>query len=283
MLVPRAWPLTPQLSSASRGSIRVMGAGRMPVVFFGHGSPMNVIDDNRYTQAWREIGRSVPRPRAILSISAHWFAPGVGVTAMDAPKTIHDFYGFPKELYALRYPAPGDPSVARQVRELLAPVDVALDQEWGLDHGTWSVLLHAYPAADVPVVQLGIDSTQPGPFHYELGRRLAPLREQGILIAGSGNVVHNLALRSRDERAPPHDWAARFNSRVRELIERREHAPLVEWEGMGRDAHLAINSSEHYLPLLYCLGARGDGEPGRFAVDGLEQGSLGMLTVVFGG
>ena len=254
----------------------------MPVVFFGHGSPMNVIDDNRYTRAWREIGRALPRPKAILSVSAHWFTAGVGVTAMDAPKTIHDFYGFPPELYALRYPAPGDPSLARQVRELLAPLEVVLDQEWGLDHGTWSVLYHAYPEADVPVVQLSIDRTQPGTYHYEVGRRLAPLREQGVLIAGSGNVVHNLALRTRAENAPAHDWAERFNTRVRELIERREHQPLSEWEEMGRDAHLAINSSEHYLPLLYCLGAQHEGEPSRFAVDGIEQGSLGMLTVVIG-
>jgi 4,5-DOPA dioxygenase extradiol len=260
-----------------------MSVERMPAVFFGHGSPINVIDDNRYTQAWREIGRAVPRPKAILSVSAHWFTAGVGVTAMETPKTIHDFYGFPRELYALRYPAPGEPSLARQVHELLAPLDVALDQEWGLDHGTWSVLHHAYPEADVPVVQLSIDSTQPGPFHYEVGKRLAPLREQGILIAGSGNVVHNLALRARAENAPAYDWAERFNARVRELIARQEHAPLIEWEEMGRDAHLAINSAEHYLPLLYCLGTQHDAEASRFAVDGIEMGSLGMLTVVIGG
>ena len=260
-----------------------MNTARMPVVFFGHGSPMNIVDENRYTQAWREIGRSLPKPKAILSVSAHWFTEGVGITAMEAPKTIHDFYGFPKALYEIRYAAPGDPTLARQVRELLAPVDVALDQEWGLDHGTWSVLYHAYPDADVPVVQLSIDGTQPGRFHYELGRRLAPLREQGILVAGSGNVVHNLALRSRDERVPAFDWAERFNNRVRELIEQREHAPLVAWEGMGNDARLAIPTAEHYLPLLYCLGLQRDDERSRFAVDGMELGSLGMLTVVIGG
>lgn len=260
-----------------------MTAMRMPVVFFGHGSPMNIIQDNRYTQAWREIGRSLPKPKAILSISAHWFTQGVGVTAMNAPKTIHDFYGFPEELYALRYPAPGDPSLASQVRELLAPVDVALDQDWGLDHGTWSVLYHAYPDADVPVVQLSVDSTRPGRFHYDLGRSLAPLREQDVLIAGSGNVVHNLRLRSRDEDSPAQDWADRFNARVRDLIERREHAPLIEWESMGRDARLAIPTTDHYFPLLYCLGLQRDDEPARFAVDGIELGSLGMLTMVIGG
>jgi 4,5-DOPA dioxygenase extradiol len=255
----------------------------MPVVFFGHGSPMNVVDDNRYTQTWREIGRALPKPKAILSVSAHWFTQGVGVTAMAAPKTIHDFYGFPKALYEMRYAAPGDPSLARQVRDLLAPVDVALDEDWGLDHGTWSVLYHAYPDADVPVVQLSIDSTQPGAFHYDVGSRLAPLREQGVLIAGSGNVVHNLGLRNRDENAPAYEWAERFNNRVRELVERRDHAPLLAWESMGNDARLAINSAEHYLPLLYCLGLQRDDEPSRFAVDGIELGSLGMLTVVIGG
>jgi 4,5-DOPA dioxygenase extradiol len=260
-----------------------MSAARMPVVFFGHGSPMNVIDDNRYTQAWREIGRTLPRPKAILSISAHWFTEGVAVTAMERPKTIHDFYGFPKALYEMRYPAAGSPSLARQVPELLAPLDVALDQEWGLDHGTWSVLVHAYPEADVPVVQLSIDSTQPGAFHYDVGRRLAPLRDQGVLIAGTGNVVHNLRLLVRDGNAPAFDWTKRFNDRVRELIERREHAPLIAWEELGDDACLAINSSEHYLPLLYCLGLQRDDEPSRFAVDGLELGSLSMLSVVIGG
>ncbi|MGB8436532.1 MAG: 4,5-DOPA dioxygenase extradiol [Burkholderiales bacterium] len=260
-----------------------MSAARMPVVFFGHGTPMNVVDDNRYTQAWKAIAGTVPKPKAILCVSAHWFTEGVGVTAMEQPKTIHDFYGFPKALYEMRYPAAGSPPLARQVRELLAPVEVALDQEWGLDHGTWSVLHHAYPDADVPVVQLSIDRTQPGSSHYALGRQLAPLREQGVLIAGSGNVVHHLGLRSRDEHAPAHDWADRFNRRVRALIERREHAPLVAWESMGEDARLAINSAEHYLPLLYCLGLQRDDESSRFAVDGIEMGSLGMLSVVIGG
>ena len=260
-----------------------MGTQRMPVVFFGHGSPMNVIDDNRYTRAWRDIGRTLPRPKAILSVSAHWFTAGVGVTAMDAPQTIHDFYGFPEALYNISYPAAGDVSLARKVRELLAPIDVALDQEWGLDHGTWSVLYHAYPEADVPVVQLSIDRTQPGRFHYELGRRLAALRDEGVLIAGSGNVVHNLALRSRDGNAPAFEWAERFNNRVRELVARREHGPLIDWASMGKDAKLAIPTAEHYLPLLYCLGLQRDDESSRFAVDGLELGSLGMLTAVIGG
>ena len=255
----------------------------MPVVFFGHGTPMNVVSDNRYTQAWREIGRALPKPKAILCVSAHWFTEGVGVTAMEQPKTIHDFYGFPKALYEIRYPAAGSPPLARQVHELLAPVEVALDHEWGLDHGTWSVLYHAYPDADVPVVQLSIDRRQSGAFHYDVGRRLAPLRDQGVLIAGSGNVVHNLRLLNRDDNAPALDWATRFNDRVRDLIERREHAPLIAWEHLGNDARLAINSAEHYLPLLYCLGLQRDDEPSRFAVDGVHLGSLSMLSMVIGG
>jgi len=258
-------------------------SARMPVVFFGHGSPMNIPEDNRYTRAWRDLGRALPKPRAILCVSAHWYTRGVGITAMEAPQTIHDFYGFPKALYELQYPAPGDPSLARQVREMLAPVEVALDQEWGLDHGTWSVLYHAFPEADVPVVQLSIDGSQPGPFHYELGRKLAPLRDQGVLIAGSGNVIHNLQLRNRSDAAPAYDWAERFNGRVRELIERHEHAPLVDWEKMGRDAQLAAPTPDHFLPLLYVLALQRDDDSTRFAVDGIEQGSLGMLTAVIGG
>jgi 4,5-DOPA dioxygenase extradiol len=255
---------------------------RVPVVFFGHGSPMNVLEDNRYTRAWREVGRALPRPRAILCVSAHWYTEGTGVTAVDEPRTIHDFYGFPRELYALQYPAPGEPALAARVKDLLAPTSVSLDREWGLDHGTWAVLRFAYPEADVPVLQLSIDGTQPAAFHYELGRRLAPLREEGILLAGSGDVVHNLRLMKREQNAVPYDWAVRFNDFVRDALARGDHDALVEWEAAGADARLSIPTPEHYLPLLYCLGALGKGEPARFAVDGIEIGSVSMLSVVFG-
>jgi 4,5-DOPA dioxygenase extradiol len=180
---------------------------RMPAIFFGHGNLMYALQDNVYTEAWKRIGKSIPRPKAILAISAHWYTRGTAVTAMQAPKTIHDFGNFPQALFDVRYPAPGDPALAARVRELLAPVDVHMDQSsWGLDHGTWSVLLKAYPDADVPVVQLSIDGTQPNAFHYDLGHRLSALRDEGVLIVGTGNVVHNLRTMIWGE-APPYDWA----------------------------------------------------------------------------
>ncbi len=176
----------------------------MPVIFFGHGNPMNAISENGYTEAWRRIGSETPTPKAILSISAHWFVPGTGVTATTAPRTIHDFGGFPRELYQVQYPAPGDPQLARRVQTLLAPLDVKPDDSWGLDHGTWSVLRHVYPGADIPIVQLSVDETRPACFHDEIGRQLAPLREEGVLIVGSGNLVHNLhTMRGADVRRTP--------------------------------------------------------------------------------
>lgn len=257
-------------------------ASRMPVVFFGHGSPMNALEPSRYSAGWRAIGASVPRPRVILSVSAHWYTRGTGVTAMAQPRTIHDFYGFPQPLYEVQYRAPGDPDLARRVRALAAPVDARLDESWGLDHGTWQVLLHAFPAADVPVVQLSIDGTQPPSFHYELGRRLAPLRDEGVLVIGSGNVVHNLGLMRRSADAPPYDWAVRFNDRVRALLAARDHAPLVAHEAMGEDARLSVPTPDHYLPLLYCIALQDEGERVEFPVDGIDIGSVSMLSVVVG-
>jgi 4,5-DOPA dioxygenase extradiol len=254
----------------------------MPVVFFGHGSPMNAIEPNRYAEAWRAIGTAVPRPRAILSVSAHWYTRGSAVTAMARPRTIHDFYGFPQPLYEVAYPAPGDPALARRVRELAAPVDAALDQSWGLDHGTWQVLLHAFPAADIPVVQLSIDGTQPAAFHYALGKRLAPLRDEGVLVVGSGNVVHNLGLMRRGADAAPYDWAVRFNDRARALLAARDHAPLIAYETLGEDARLSIPTPDHYLPLLYCIALQEAGEKIGFPVDGIDIGSVGMLSAVIG-
>jgi 4,5-DOPA dioxygenase extradiol len=254
----------------------------MPVVFFGHGSPMNAITPNRYVEAWRRIGASVPRPRAILSVSAHWYTRGTAVTAMREPRTIHDFHGFPKPLYEVRYPAPGDPALAARVRALAAPVDAQLDEEWGLDHGTWQVLMHAFPEAKIPVVQLSIDGTQSGSFHYELGKRLAPLRDEGVLVIGSGNVVHNLGLMRRSDRAAPYDWAVQFNDRVRALLAARDHAPLVAYETLGEDARLSIPTPDHYLPLLYCIALQAEGERLEFPVDGIDIGSVGMLSLVIG-
>jgi 4,5-DOPA dioxygenase extradiol len=254
-----------------------------PSIFFGHGNPMNAIATNAYTEAWRAIGRSMPRPKAILCVSAHWYAQGAAVTVSMAPRTIHDFGGFPPELYEVEYPAPGDPVLAHRVRELLAPVPVSLDSQWGLDHGAWSVLCHVFPGADVPIVQLRIDRTQPPGFHYEMGRRLAPLREEGVLIAGSGNLVHNLREYDWEGRGGgPYDWAMRFQAQARELILAGDHAALVQYEGLGSDAMRSIPTPEHYLPLLYVLGAQRHGEDVAFPVEGVDGGSISMLAVQIG-
>jgi 4,5-DOPA dioxygenase extradiol len=255
----------------------------LPAVFFGHGNPMNALAVNGYTEAWRRIGEQVPRPRAILAISAHWFVPQTGVTVMTAPRTIHDFGGFPPELYRVQYPAPGDPELARRVAKLLDPLQVDLDESWGLDHGTWSVLCHAYPRADVPVVQLSIDQREPAAFHFDLGRRLAPLRAEGVLIAASGNLVHNL--RAYDwggEVRGAYDWAERFERQARGLMAAGDFRALVEYEKLGRDAELAIPTPDHYLPLLYVLGARQAEEPMAFPVEGMEGGSVSMLALQVG-
>ena len=252
----------------------------MPAVFFGHGNPMNALEQNSCTEAWRLIGSSTPRPSAILAVSAHWTVRDTAVTAMESPRTIHDFGGFPRALFEFQYPAPGSPALARRVRDLLAPLEVRLDEEWGLDHGVWSVLAHAYPRAEVPVVQLSIDATQPAVFHYELGKALAPLRGEGVLIMGSGNVVHNLAAIKWGEDAPAHDWAVRFNARVRDCLERRDHAPLINYENLGADARLAVPTPEHYLPLLYIIAQQGERESITFACDGIQNASISMLTIV---
>ena len=254
-------------------------AKRMPAIFFGHGSPMNTLANNRYTQTWARLGAATGKPKAILAISAHWYTRGTAVTAMAKPKTIHDFYGFPQELFAVEYPAPGDPGLAARVRELLAPTEVSLDQSWGLDHGTWSVLKHAFPGADVPVVQLSIDAMRPAAFHFALGTRLSPLRDEGILIAGSGNVVHNLRMMGRDGGAP-YDWAVRFDEYVRDALTTKQYDRLIEYHEAGKDARLSVPTPEHYLPLLYVLGAQRPDETASIAVDGIELNTIAMLSVI---
>ena len=258
-------------------------AARMPAVFFGHGSPMNTLEQNRYTEAWRQLGKNLPRPKAILAVSAHWYIRGTTVTAMPLPRTIHDFGGFPRELYEVQYPAPGDPALAERVRALLAPTAVAVDLDsWGLDHGTWSVLAHVYPQANVPVVQLSVDGTQPPSYHYELARRLAPLRDEGVLIVGSGNVVHNLGRIQWSEDAPPYDWAARFNTWARERLLAHDHAALIDYASLGSDARLSVPTPDHYLPLLYVIAQQAEDETVSLPVDGIDLGAIGMLTVAVG-
>ena len=253
---------------------------RLPAIFFGHGNPMNALETNAYTEGWRRIGAALPRPKAVLAVSAHWYLPGTLVTAMARPRTIHDFGGFPRPLHEFRYDAPGSPELAARVQSLLAPLPVALDEEWGLDHGTWSVLTHVFPDADAPIVQLSMDETQPAAFHYALGQRLAPLREEGVLVIGSGNLVHNLHAYAWGRRpAEPFDWALRFEQQARQLIVDGDHVPLVEYEALGRDAVLSAPTPDHYLPLLYVLGARHPSDEATFPVEGIDGGSVSMLSV----
>ncbi len=255
----------------------------LPVIFFGHGNPMNAITHNDYTTAWRQIGTQITKPKAILSISAHWYVSDTDVTIDTAPRTIHDFGGFPPELYQVQYPAPGDPVLARRVQQLLAPLDVKFDNSWGLDHGTWSVFKHVYPDADVPIIQLSINESKPASFHFEIGKKLASLREEGVLIAGSGNLVHNLHTYAWGQHSrAPFDWATRFESTVKQMLLVGDHKPLVHYETLGSDAALSIPTPEHYLPLLYVLGASQTGEKVCLPVEGVDGGSISMLTVQIG-
>jgi 4,5-DOPA dioxygenase extradiol len=259
-----------------------MKSPRMAAAFIGHGTPMNALEHNRHTDAWRAFAASIPKPTAILAISAHWYTRGIGVTAMDKPKTIHDFGGFPQALFDTQYPAPGDPALAKHVIALLKPLDVHLDQQWGLDHGTWSILVHMFPEADIPVVQLSIDGTRPPQFHYDVGKQLSALRDEGVLILGSGNVVHNLGMLKRSDQAMPYAWAIRFNDQVREHLHSRNHAPLINYESFGEAARLSIPTPEHYLPLLYILGLQRTDEALTILTDGIDLSSISMLSFSIG-
>jgi len=256
---------------------------RTPVIFFGHGSPMMTLTQNKYTNAWAKIGQTVARPKEILCISAHWYVSGPAVIVSSAPPTIHDFGGFPQALFDVEYPAHGSPTLARQVQKLLSPIKVDLSEKWGYDHGTWTVLRHVYPHADVPVVQLSIDGTKPAEYHYEVGKRLATLRDQGVMIVGSGNLVHNLRLyRRNDGPANPMDWAVKFDARARDLMLGKDYESLLRYERLGQEAALSIPTPDHYLPLLYVLGAADKKEAIHFPVDGIDGGSMSMRAVQIG-
>ena len=254
----------------------------MPVLFVGHGSPMNALEDNEYTQAWKTMFAGIPKPKVILMVSAHWLTRGVFVSAVEKPKTIHDFGGFPKALFDAEYPAPGSPETAQEISEMVSSVSVGLDKDWGLDHGAWSVLLPVYPDADIPVLQLSIDYYKPGAWHYDLAKELASLRKKGVLIIGSGNMVHNLGL--VDFRNPDNgfDWAVEMNETFKKHILTGDHAPLKDYTSLGKAAALAIPTPDHYYPLLYTLGLQGKDEKVEIFNDKAMMGSLTMTSVKIG-
>ncbi|HVY23086.1 MAG TPA: 4,5-DOPA dioxygenase extradiol [Steroidobacteraceae bacterium] len=258
---------------------------RLPVLFIGHGSPLTAFEDNKYTQGWTSLVNGI-KPRAVLCISAHWCTSGAGVTAMSSPRTIHDFYGFPEHLYQFQYPAPGDPQLARRIAEILAPLNVHQDQQWGLDHGCWAVMKHLYPQADVPVVQLSIDMNREAHWHHDIGRQLSVLRDEGVLILGSGNVVHNLRRIQFPDAAPAYDWAVRFNQQVRQCIESRDVQPLIDYqagdEALRQAAMLSIPMPDHYFPLLYVLGASDERDAIDVSLDDIVLGSISMMCVKLG-
>jgi 4,5-DOPA dioxygenase extradiol len=254
----------------------------MPAAFFGHGTPMNALDHNRYTDAWRMFGAEVPRPRAILVVSAHWYINASAVTAMTNPKTIHDFYGFPEELFAVDYPAPGDPQLAEEIADLVTPTWVGIDTDsWGIDHGTWSVLVHAFPDADIPVVQLSINATKPFEYHLDLGAKLAPLRERDVLIVASGNVVHNLRRIDWSQPETGYDWTRDFDDAAADIMTR---APAELLRLQSHDAFaMAAPTPDHFIPLLYLAGlASAASDTAHVLVDGYAMGSLSMVSYTLG-
>ncbi|AHE53409.1 4,5-DOPA dioxygenase extradiol [Sphingomonas sanxanigenens] len=256
---------------------------RLPVIFFGHGSPMVALEKSAVTRTWNAIAGRVGKPKAILCISAHWLTRGTAVTAMPQPRTIHDFGAFPQALFDVQYPAPGDPELAGRVRALLSPMSVTIDQGWGLDHGTWSVLVHAYPEADVPVVQLGMDVGKSPADHWAVGRLLRPLRDEGVLIIGTGNIVHNLpAMDWGNPDAPAYPWAERFNTTMVDAIAEDRPEVVIDFAAMGEAAKLSVPTPDHFWPLLYVLGARHEGEAAEFQPNFIHHKSLSMTSVLIG-
>jgi 4,5-DOPA dioxygenase extradiol len=252
----------------------------MPVLFIGHGSPMNAIEDNEFSRTWEELGRTLPSPRAVLCISAHWETRGTGVTAMAQPRTIHDFYGFPRELNEKQYPAPGSSELVKLARQTVKSVEVMEDNKWGLDHGSWSVLCRMYPGASIPVVQLSLNRDLSLDQHYQLGQELAPLRDEEILILGSGNMVHNLRVFNWEDAG--YDWAVEYDAKLKDWIAAGAHDQVVHYERHGEAASLSVNSEEHYLPLLYALGAGGGSDPVVFYNERVIMGSISMRCVKIG-
>lgn len=258
---------------------------KLPVLFIGHGSPMNGIEDNEFSRTWAKFGEEIPKPKAVLVISAHWLTSGTFVTAMEKPKTIHDFGGFPKELFDVQYPAPGNPELALETSKLITTTNVGLDHDWGLDHGTWTVVRHMYPDANIPVLQMSIDYNKPASYHYELSKQLEKLRKKGVLIIGSGNMVHNLRMVAWDKLNEPeygYDWANEINQTFKEKILSHSHNDLMNYEKLGSAAKLAIPTPDHYFPLIFTLGLQGKDDEVNFFNDKAVGGSLTMTSVKFG-
>jgi 4,5-DOPA dioxygenase extradiol len=257
----------------------------MPVLFIGHGSPMNGIEDTEFSRRWTQMAKEIPTPKAVLVVSAHWFTKGTMITAMDFPKTIHDFGGFPQELFDVQYKAPGNPGLAKETADLLHSAHVELDHDWGLDHGTWTVVRHMYPEANIPVLQLSIDYTKGPQYHYDLAKELQALRKKGVLIIGSGNMVHNLRMVAWDrlnDSEYAYDWASKMNDTFKSLIRSGDHKPLINYQSLGREAMLSIPTPEHYLPLLYTLGVKNNKDEISFFNDKAVGGSLTMTSVKLG-
>ena len=258
---------------------------RMPVLFVGHGSPMNAISENEFVQNWKELDKTLPRPKAILCISAHWETRGTFVTAMPKPPTIHDFGGFPKALFDVQYPAPGSPEFAKETKRIVSKTEVGLDEKWGLDHGAWSVIKNIYPLADVPVFEMSLDYYQSPQYHYDLAKELASLREKGVLIIGSGNLVHNLGMVAWDKVNEPEygfDWAIQANDTFKRLILANKHKELINFSALGKEVQMAIPTPEHYLPLIYALALKKEDEPVIIFNDKAVMGSLTMTSVKIG-
>lgn len=243
---------------------------------------MNGIEENTFSASWEQLGRDIPKPAAVLVISAHWFTQGTFITAMEKPKTIHDFYGFPKALFDVQYPAPGSPALANETASLIHKTEVGLDHEWGLDHGTWTVVRRMYPHADIPVLQLSMDYTKGPQFHYELARELESLRKKGILIIGSGNMVHNLRILDWHKPETGYDWAVEINDKFKQLITTHDHDSLIRYDRLGQAAKLSIPTPDHYLPLLYVLGLQNEKDKVSFFNDYLTMGSISMTSVKLG-
>jgi 4,5-DOPA dioxygenase extradiol len=274
-----------KLNELNKITIPFKGTAKMPVLFIGHGSPMNAIEENEFVSGWRSIGKTLPRPNAILCVSAHWETKGTYVTAMNKPPTIHDFGGFPKELFEVEYPAPGSPELAGETKNIVRKSEVGLDSRWGLDHGCWSVVKHLYPDADVPVIQLSLDYFQSPQYHYDLAKELSSLRSKGVLIIGSGNMVHNLGMISWEKMEEPgygYDWAIEANEKMKKFILSNDHKSLIDYKLQGTAFNLAIPTPDHFLPLLYSLALKEENEKIGIFNDKAVAGSLTMTSIKIG-